>query len=363
MFKKLSFLFVFVTFSIFAANFHISTPALLYGPGFVATTENISSMNINAAGLYRILYTEFIINFDSSYSFNYIGVGHFFKKFGNLGLSFFNNTEETNQTITFGYGKKLWKFLIFGFNIQYIHSSELNEMSFNPGILLYFKMHHTFRKLSIGFSPVNWLNRTSLAEYNLALSGTFKKRYGRTFIYTLGANFDNSFHYKKISFNTEFELFRYFFLNLGLQNNAILIGNSLKMRRDALYAGLYVNYNENNMTGSISYRRLIESPPKKLKKYHRRKTYKKRKKNKLSRKKIKQTPQKKKQIFEITDEDKLQQRELLEQGISLYSQDKLYDALKLWKKVLTISETTEYADQARGYIELVTNELKKIKGK
>jgi len=356
MFKKFSFLFIFAAFSISAANFHLSTPTLLYGPGFVATTENISSMNINAAGLYRLLYTEFIINFDSSYSFNYIGAGHFFKKFGNLGLSFFNNKEETNQIITFGYGKKLWKFFIFGFNIQNIHSSKLNEISFNPGLLLYFKMHHTFRKLSIGFSPDNWLNRSSLAEYNLALSTTFKKKYGRTFIYTLGANFDNSFHYKKFSFNTEFELFRYFFLNLGLQNNALLIGNTVKMKRDVLYAGLYVNYSENNMIGSISYRRLIENPPKKLKRYHHsKKTYKKTKKAKIS--------HRKKQIFEVTDEEKLQQRELLEQGVSLYSKDKLYEALNLWKKVLTISETTEYAEQARGYIDLVTNELRTIKGK
>jgi len=359
MFRKLSFLFIFIAISISAANFHLSTPTLLYGPGFVATTENISSMNINAAGLYRILYTEFLINFDSSYSFNYIGAGHFFKNFGNLGLSFYNNKEETNQIITLGYGKKLWKFFIFGFNIQNIHSSKLNEISFNPGILLYFKMRHTFRKLSIGFSPANWLNRAGLSEYNLALSATFKKKYGRTFIYTLGANFDNSFHYKKFSFNTEFELFRYFFLNLGLQNNALLIGNTLKMKRDALYAGLYIDYSENNMMGSISYRRLIVRPPKKLKRYHSKKNYKKTytktKKAKIS--------HEKKQVFEVTDEEKLQQRELLEKGISLYSKDKLYEALKLWKKVLTISETTDYANQARGYIELVTNELKTIKRK
>jgi hypothetical protein len=335
--------------------------SLFYGPAACAVNENTVSVLMNPAGLYHILNTELLLNFDRSYAFNYAAAGHFFHGFGNLALAGFNDAASKRQITALGWGGRIagtekgpfQHLLILGFNAQAIFISSDVFFSMNPGLLYLLRSSGKgFRNLSIGISSSGLFDHSSTFSWQTGISLSFRIMRQRDLLLAFGTEFDTPLRLKNWGAGLEMEILQPVYFGLGGGNDVLSMALNLKWINDVLYFSGTYDIVTKAVKGAITYRRIVagspftELPGKKQ--------------NTVKSGESRTRPQK---PPKITEEMLERQKDLLQEGVRLYTDNEFYPAIEKWKQVLEISPETEYGKQAAGYIDICEVELKGLKSK
>ena len=349
----------------------LSVPVLMQGPAAAASVEDISSAYVNPAALTRLMNTEFIINFDSMYSFNTLVLAHYYSGFGNVALGFYRDPESKSDMSTLAYGgkifrrqgKKLRQEISFGFNASIINQKEMNRFSSTVGGLYAVRKDWgAFRGFYLGLSTSGLLEDGTDPHIMTGIGLSYMLPNTHAWNISYGHLFNTRLGHRYWSFMTELQIYKPVYVTIGARNDHLAFGLSYKNINDFIYSGLLYSLLDNKAEFAVTYRRMILDSKKELPRSVQ-------PVRSVGNKKAATVKQPQKTVTpvnnqqEVTEELLSQQRDLLREGLDLYGVKQVAKAVEKWKQVIELNATTEYGIQAESYIQTVQEDINGMLGK
>lgn len=365
-------LFIFMRISLYAGiDRDLSVPILMQGPASAASVEDVSSVYVNPAALTRLMDTEFIINFNSMYSFNTLILAHYYSGFGNLAIGFFRDTDSKSDRSTLAYGGKIFRKsgkslrqeISFGFNASAVNKNDVYGFSSTLGGLYALRKDWgIFRGFYIGLSTSGLFEEKTDPHTMAGIGLGTMLPHGHVWNISYGHLFDARLGHRYWSFLTEIQIYKSVYTTLGARNDHLAFGLSFKNINDFIYTGVLFNPMSNNAELAVTYRRMIIDRKKELPNTRPPlKTGGSKKAN--GGKQLQKTLPSVVKEQEVTEELLSEQRDLLRKGLDLYGVKQVAKAVETWKQVIELNASTDYGLQAESYIQTVQEEINGMLGK
>ena len=310
------------------------------GYGYVAGVNNINALFVNPANLFHINSDEMYITFNEPFSFYSFAAG--FPIFQNqyVGVGFLSTlpVDTLKIGVNFLDAEYIKLGLTTGIDHQKLPSDKIG-LSFTPGLTaLIIKDENINFNLAFAATYQNLIAINSFTNVNDESSGYLNLGLrNELFIKNLFLNLGTEYIINKFNFSASMEYYLFNFMNIGLtlKNSDLAIGTSIYFKNHFIA----ISYQKNLL--SIGYCFSLSDSAE----------------GSLFEKKVHKNFQLSRVISQGTLD---KQKELLDEGVKLYKDQKYDEAKKVWIKVINLAPETEYAKEAKNYITKVNNILENV---
>jgi hypothetical protein len=337
-----------------AELFHPDTAILMNGPAYAAVPTGTGAVFLNPAGLGSGRWVDVSVDLDPMFRYNSIGCAVRLGRIGTAGLAVYRHKDDSNTHMSAGFGRSVVSWgstnrpasLAVGLGFHLIREAiGIDTFSVDPGFLLTFGWPAgPVHSMSVGAATYGLFAGFTYRNLNIGWKTVFQSGSRRKIEVSLGAGLAHDVENRSGSFVLGVETWKDLFLSAGVWQRTFVFGFDFR-GRPAVTVGCLASIDGSSFIPGLLCRLSLPfespQPPAAL----------------PSSVKTVEAPK----PVRISAQDAERQKILLQEGVDLYSSDRLAEAQKKWEEVLKISPDTAEGRQAQVYIRLVRNEIQRIR--
>ncbi|MDD5065431.1 MAG: hypothetical protein PHF84_00140 [bacterium] len=317
------------------------TPENIYsGYGYVAGVDNINSVVINPANLYVVNNDEIYITFSRPFLFHSVAFGFPLGTDFYLGMAFVAATNNFHQYRA-GFNMLNSEYIKLGLTTgldREIQSrgSDRVGVALSPGLtVLLISSEDIDFNLTLGVNYKNLMrynnfkSTTNFTKNNIDM-GLRSELFIKDLFVNLGANYFSGD--LKYSTSVEYLVLNELNIGLGIRENDVVFGFTINFLNNFMAFG----YEKKNYSLSycVSLNNMLVMRT-----------------EKAARKKVRHVKPVSRSVLN-------KQKQLLDEGLKLYKEKQYEEAKQTWQKLIRMAPSTDYAKEARNYIQKVNNILR-----